>query len=89
MNFYEQLIVSNSVRFRLGDSCINQLIFITHNIFHSFDSYESLKVRRVFLDISKAFNKVWYDGLIYKLKKKRYFWRYFTIINFTIILLLF
>ena len=27
------------------------------------------EVRVVFLDISKAFDKVWYDGIIYKLKQ--------------------
>ena len=50
------------------DSCINQLISITHNILNSLD--EGLEVRGVFLDISKAFDKVWLDGLIYKLKQK-------------------
>ena len=53
--------------FRSGDSCINQLLSITHDIFTSFDN--GLEVRGVFLDISKAFDKVWHDGLIYKLKQ--------------------
>ena len=49
------------------DSCINQLLSITHDTFTSFDN--GLEVRGVFLDISKAFDKVWQDGLIYKLKQ--------------------
>ena len=52
---------------RPGDSCINQLLSITHDIFTSFDN--GLKVRGVFLDISKAFDKVWHDGIMYKLKQ--------------------
>ena len=40
-------------------------MFITHEVYKSFD--EDHKVRSVFLDISKAFDKVWPDGLIFKL----------------------
>ena len=40
---------------------------ITHEIYQSFD--DNLEVRDIFLDISKAFDKVWYKGLIYKLKE--------------------
>ena len=42
--------------FRPGDSCVNQLLAITHEIYKLFD--EGFEVRGVFLDISKAFNKV-------------------------------
>ena len=53
--------------FKPGDSCINQLLSIPHDIFTTFNN--GLEVRGVFLDISKAFVKVWHDGLIYKLKQ--------------------
>ena len=53
--------------FRPGNSCINLRLSITNDIFTSFDN--GVEVRGVFLDISKAFVKVWHDGLIYKLKQ--------------------
>ena len=40
---------------------------IAHNIYKSFD--DGYEVRGVFLDISKAFDKVWHDGLIFKLQE--------------------
>ena len=51
--------------FKADDSCINQLLSITHEIYSSFD--EGLEVRRVFLDILKTFDDVWHDGIIFKL----------------------
>ena len=53
--------------FRPGDSCINQLLSISHEILSAFDV--GLEVRGLFLDISKAFEKVWHVGLIYKLRQ--------------------
>ena len=50
------LISPNQSGFKPGDSCINQLLSITHEIYSSFD--EGLGVRSIFLDISKAFDKV-------------------------------
>ena len=61
------LITPEQSEFRPGDSCKNQILSITHDIFTSFDS--GLEIRGVFLDISKTFDKVWHDGRIYKLKQ--------------------
>ena len=62
-----ELIPSSQSGFKPGDSCINQLLSITHDIYQSSDN--GFEVRVVFLDISKAFDKVWHKGLIYKLKQ--------------------
>ena len=59
---------NNESGFQPSDSCIHQLIAITHNIFCVFHANPSLKVRGVFLDLSKTFNRVWHDRLFNKLK---------------------
>ena len=61
------LISVNQSGFRPGDSAINQLLSITSEIYEAFENYD--EVRAVFLDISKAFDKVWHKGLVYKLKR--------------------
>ena len=45
-----------------------QLVSITDEIYSAFDCNPSLEVRDVFPDLSKAFDKVWHDVLIYILK---------------------
>ena len=47
-----------------GESCSNELISITHEMYHFFD--DGFEVRCVFLDISKALDKVWHNDLIYE-----------------------
>ena len=51
-----------------GDSCISQLLSIVHDINSSFDCDPTIDVRGAFLDISKVFDKVLHDGIIFKLE---------------------
>ena len=69
-NFMIQNNLLNSCQlgFRPNDSCIIPLMSITHNIYRAFDANPSLEGRGVFLDLSKALDKVWHEGLLYKLK---------------------
>ena len=55
--------------FRPRDSTINQGISIAHSIFIRFDCNPPLDIIPVYLDISKAFDRVLYDGLVYKLRQ--------------------
>ena len=62
----EKLLTLNQSGFRPSDSCINQLLAITDEKFEAFDCNPSLEVRSLFVDISKAFDKVRHEGLLYK-----------------------
>ena len=62
-----ELISHNQSGFKPGNLCINQLLCITHDICQSPD--DGLETRSVFLDISKAFDKVWHEGLLFNLKQ--------------------
>ena len=44
------------------------MLSIVHDINSSFDCDPTVDVRGVFLDISTAFDKVWHDGIIFKLE---------------------
>ena len=53
--------------FRPKDSTVNQLLEIYHTIVENLDKGKEIKF--IFCDISKAFDKVWHDGLLFKLRK--------------------
>ena len=53
--------------FKKFDGTVNQLIDITHNLYSGLD--KGFDMCMVFLDVSKAFDKVYHKGLIYKLRQ--------------------
>ena len=55
--------------FRPSDSCEYQLLSTVHDIYASFDCNPPRYVRGIFFDISKTFDRVWHEGLIYKVKR--------------------
>ena len=61
----KKLISSNQSGFKSGDSCVKQLLSITHKICESLNN--EMKVRSVFSDISKGFEKVWHESIKFKL----------------------
>ena len=67
-NDENELVNPNQSSFRPFDSCVNQLLSINHEIFSNFDCDPPKDIRAVFLDISKAFDKIWLPGLIFKIK---------------------
>ena len=53
-----------------------------HDINSSFDCDPTIDVSGVFLDISKAFDKVWHDGIIFKLETYGIKGKLLNLINF-------
>ncbi|MFZ2539900.1 MAG: reverse transcriptase domain-containing protein [Oscillospiraceae bacterium] len=63
---YNILTIKNS-GFKKLDSTINQLIHITNLIYEGLD--DGFQIGMIFLDIQKAFDKIWHNGLLHKLNK--------------------
>ena len=63
----DYLTSPNQSGFKQGDSCINLLLSMTHDIYQSLD--QGYEVCGVFLDISKTFDKVWHKDLPHKLEQ--------------------
>jgi len=53
--------------FHKSDGTVNQLVNIVHIIYHDMD--QGMDNCMAFLDASKAFDKVWHKGLLYKLQQ--------------------
>ena len=64
----DRLFIPSQPGFLPGDSYIAQLLSIIYEIQTTFDKNPTVAVRGVFLDILKAFDKVWHNGIIFKLK---------------------
>ena len=64
-------MIKNQSGFHPGDSTTNQLLYLANEIHEAFEDAKSLEFRAVFPDISFdiAFDNVWHDGLIFKLKQ--------------------
>ena len=50
-----------------NDSCVHQLFSIVHEIYNAFDVNPSFELKGVFLEISKAFDRLWHKGLLRKM----------------------
>ena len=61
------LLIEQNSGFKKNDSTINQLLKIVHQIY--VDINEGKDTCLVFLDVSKAFDKVWIDGLLFKIQQ--------------------
>ena len=61
------IITSFQSGFVPGDSTVNQLIDIYNTFCKALDDCK--EVRAIFCDVSKAFDRVWHKGLLYKLNK--------------------
>ena len=69
-NYFQSntLFTPSQSGFLPGDSCDAELLSTVREIQTAFDENPTVDVRGVFLDISKAFDKNWHDGIIFKLK---------------------
>ena len=61
------LLIEQNSGFKRKDSTVNQLLKIVHQIYQDINNGKDTCL--VFLDVSKAFDKVWHEGLLFKLRQ--------------------
>ena len=61
------VISSNQSGFLPGKSTVTQLVEVYYHLCNAIENHKEVCV--VFLDIAKAFDKVWHEGIIYKLEQ--------------------
>ena len=61
------ILCDNQSGFLPGRSTTTQLVEVYHHLSSAVDKNKEIRI--IFLDISKAFDKVWHTGLLYKLQK--------------------
>ena len=66
-SFSNSVVYRLSISFISGDSCVLQLLSIIQKMHESCNCNPPEDVRGVFLDISKVFNKVWHEELVFYL----------------------
>ena len=64
----KKLLSAHQFGFWASDTCVDQFLSIVYNIYTAFDAYPILESCGVFFDMSKAFDKVWHEWLIFKLR---------------------
>ena len=70
-NLYEHCVKNNLLShrnsgFKKNDGVVNRLLHIVNKIYRGLD--DEKEIAMAFLDISKAFDRVWHTGLLFKLK---------------------
>lgn len=62
------ILIDEQFGFRAKHSCVQQVHRISEHILHNLVSYQrSTGTGALFFDVAKAFDKVWHNGLVYKL----------------------
>ena len=62
----KKLFAESQSGFIPGVSCVAHLLSITHEIHNSVDCNPPFDIKEIFLDICKAFDKVWHEVLIFR-----------------------